>query len=81
MKELDLLLEGWFRDQFRRASPSEQARFASLLELPDPELARYLLGRERPPSPELTSAAAAVLANAGVMSRCCEAEPLPSRAL
>jgi len=81
MKELDLLLEGWFRIQFERANPSERARFVRLLELPDPELVRYLLGGERPQSPELASAAAAVLANAGVMSRCCEAEPFASGAL
>jgi succinate dehydrogenase flavin-adding protein (antitoxin of CptAB toxin-antitoxin module) len=81
MKELDLLLEGWFRDQFERASPTEQTQFARLLELSDAELVCCLLGGGRAHTPELRWAVEAVLANAGIMSRCCEAEPLAREAL
>jgi len=48
MKELDLLLAGWLRDRYPAASQTERAAFAAFLELPDPVLARYLLGGESP---------------------------------
>jgi antitoxin CptB len=76
MTELDLLLGGWLREQFERASPEEQAQFVNLLELSDQDLVRCLLRGARPHTPELASAAEAVLANAGIMSRCCKTEPL-----
>jgi antitoxin CptB len=56
MKELDLILERWVRERYERASELERSQFQSLLELPDPELVRYLLGRERPDSPWLAEA-------------------------
>jgi succinate dehydrogenase flavin-adding protein (antitoxin of CptAB toxin-antitoxin module) len=52
MKELDLLLLRHLRQAWPAASPDERARFEALLELPDPELAGYLLGHELAP-PEL----------------------------
>jgi antitoxin CptB len=51
MKELDLLLSGWLETQFERASEAQRGQFEALLELPDPQLARYLLGGERPEGP------------------------------
>jgi succinate dehydrogenase flavin-adding protein (antitoxin of CptAB toxin-antitoxin module) len=67
MKELDLLLEGWLRLRFDHASADQRARFESLLQLPDPELVRYLLAGERPQSAELAYAVDAVLSSARIM--------------
>jgi antitoxin CptB len=67
VQELDLLLSGWLGSRFEQADPNEQWRFLRLLELPDPDLVRYLLGGQQPP-PELASAVQAVLANALIMS-------------
>ena len=53
MKELDLVLERYARRALPEASPQERAAFARLLGLPDPLLAGYLLGAERPAEPEL----------------------------
>ena len=69
MKELDLLLESWLRARFEQASTHEREAFIGLLELADPDLVRYLLGGERPPTPELASAVGAVLTHANIMSR------------
>jgi antitoxin CptB len=68
MQELDLLLQGWLRDQFDLASPAQRAAFEALLELPDPQLAHYLLSGQRPGAPELAASVDAVLANASIMS-------------
>ncbi len=55
MKELDLVLERWLARHFDTASAAERQAFAEFLELPDPELARYLLGGERPEQPAFAS--------------------------
>jgi succinate dehydrogenase flavin-adding protein (antitoxin of CptAB toxin-antitoxin module) len=68
MKELDLMLAGWVRARYQQASEAERSHFLSLLELPDPQLVRYLLGAERPDSPELAAAVEAVRSSGGVMS-------------
>jgi antitoxin CptB len=68
MKELDLLLIGWLETQFERASDAQRGQFEALLELPDPQLARYLLGGERPEGAELAAAVDAVLSGTGIMS-------------
>jgi antitoxin CptB len=49
MKELDVLLERFLRTGYDAASSDEKRAFAALLELPDPELAAYLLGHATPP--------------------------------
>jgi antitoxin CptB len=67
MKELDLMLVGWVRARFDQASETERLQFRSLLELPDPELVRYLLGGERPDCPTLAAAVEAVRSCVGVM--------------
>jgi antitoxin CptB len=46
MKELDLLLLRYLDQEFSGASARHRAAFVHLLELPDPELFGYLLGRE-----------------------------------
>jgi antitoxin CptB len=52
-KELDLLLLGWLTRHFDTATAEQRARFASLLEMPDPELARFLLGASHPLAADL----------------------------
>ena len=44
MKELDLLLLEYLRQQWPEAPDDERRAFAQILELPDPLLAAYLLG-------------------------------------
>jgi antitoxin CptB len=61
MKELDLILQAWLERRYASASSDERAAFAGLLELPDPEIAGYLLGAARPSDP----AVAAVVAQLG----------------
>ena len=51
MKELDVLLERWLGREGAAASAELLARFEGLLDLQDPELARYLLSGERHSDP------------------------------
>jgi succinate dehydrogenase flavin-adding protein (antitoxin of CptAB toxin-antitoxin module) len=53
MKELDVMLESWLAQCFVAASADEQQQFREMLQLPDPLLASYLLGREQPPAAAL----------------------------
>jgi antitoxin CptB len=53
MKELDVLLARFARTAGLRANAAQRRVFATLLELPDPTLAAYLLGHERPRNPAL----------------------------
>jgi antitoxin CptB len=55
MKELDLILQAWLAEGYERATPAERRLFAEFLELPDPELARYLLGADTPTDPEIAA--------------------------
>jgi antitoxin CptB len=48
MKELDLLLVAWLDESWDASTHDERARFAHFLELPDPQLAGYLLRDETP---------------------------------
>ena len=48
MKELDLLTLGYLERHYPKASAEEQQAFAALLELQDPVLMRYMVGRETP---------------------------------
>ncbi len=45
MRELDQLLTRYLEQQYPGAAPAEQQSFAQLLDLPDPELFGYLVGR------------------------------------
>jgi antitoxin CptB len=49
MKELDLLLRRYVDERWPSAPEAERAAFEQLLDLPDPELAAYLLGHDIPP--------------------------------
>jgi antitoxin CptB len=51
MRELDALLERYLDGRYRNADLSERQAFAMLLELPDPTLHDYLLGRAAPADP------------------------------
>ena len=53
MGELDRLLAGFLDSAYPALSDPEKQRFADLLELPDPELNAYLLGRKEPEDGEL----------------------------
>jgi len=55
-KELDLLLLGWLGRHFESATAGQRAQFSALLELPDPELARYLLAAKHPLAADLAVA-------------------------
>jgi antitoxin CptB len=48
MKELDLLLVRYLRERYATASSEERAAFAEFLELPDPDIARYLIAGDVP---------------------------------
>ncbi|MGA2562194.1 MAG: succinate dehydrogenase assembly factor 2 [Steroidobacteraceae bacterium] len=75
VKELDLLLLGWLERYFEAATAEERAAFAALLELPDPQLACYLLGNERPEQAVLRAAVAAVRGEAGTFHRSGDSKP------
>ena len=51
IKELDVLLTGWLEQCYDQESSGNQRLFQQFLELPDPLLAAYLLGREQPADP------------------------------
>lgn len=53
MKELDLVLTRYLREHWSTASSAEKAGFEQILELPDPLLVAYLLGREQAPDPAM----------------------------
>jgi antitoxin CptB len=53
MKELDLLLVEYLQQHWPDASPRERESFAQILELPDPQLAAYLLGNVECPEETL----------------------------
>jgi len=55
MKELDSLLTAYLDRHFESASAREQRDFRELLELQDPELHDYCLGRQRPASVDLAA--------------------------
>ncbi len=48
MRELDVLLTRYLERTLAGTSPAERAAFVQLLELPDPDLFGYLVGRTSP---------------------------------
>lgn len=48
MKELDLLTLGYLERHYPNAAQDEQQAFAELLEVQDPLLMSYMVGRETP---------------------------------
>lgn len=49
MKELDLVLVRYLEHAWPDSTADEKGAFERLLDLPDPQLAAYLLGHEKPP--------------------------------
>ena len=68
MKELDLLLIRWLDARFDAATEAERGEFEALLELPDPEIAGYLLRRQRPQPAALAALVDSILADPRIMS-------------
>lgn len=48
MKELDVLLEHYLEQHYPQVSADEQAAFRDILNLDDPVLWYYVMGREQP---------------------------------
>ena len=63
MRELDVLLERYLRECWPAASPGQQAAFAALLELPDPDLAALCLGQSVTPVTALAEVVADITRN------------------
>ena len=55
MKELDVLLSRYLDEHYGGASPADQLAFRELLEVPDPLIHAWCLGRARPPTASLSS--------------------------
>ena len=51
MKELDLLLVRFLRGRYATSTSDEQDAFVEFLELPDPDIARYLIAGDVPTDP------------------------------
>jgi antitoxin CptB len=68
MKELDLLLASWLETRFEPASAELRRQFEALLELPDPLLARYLLGGQRPERADLAVLVECIRGSSNIMS-------------
>lgn len=61
MKELDQLLTRYLDTAYVGAPDDEKAAFVLLLELPDPELAGYFLGRQVPDDDTIAKAVRRIL--------------------
>ena len=53
MRELDRILERFLEREYRRLGEVERQRFAEILELPDPDLHAFLVGKAVPSDPTL----------------------------
>lgn len=63
MKELDFLLLRYLRNRHAAAASDERAAFVEFLELPDPDIARYLLAGDVPPDSRHASLCRVLLTN------------------
>jgi antitoxin CptB len=64
MRELDVLLTRYVDEEYRTAAPEQQDAFRRLLEMQDPVMHAYFLGRETPPDAVLASLIARIAAGA-----------------
>ncbi len=64
MKELDVLLVRWLEQRHSVVDDATRATFDRLLELPDPDLNSWFLGRARPDDPDLATLVDDILATA-----------------
>ncbi len=55
MKELDVVMTRYLERCYRDAGETDRARFRQLLEMPDPDLYRLLLGKDEAADPALQS--------------------------
>jgi antitoxin CptB len=62
MRELDVLLTRYVEEEYPTAAPEHQAAFQRLLELQDPVIHAYFLGREAPADAMLADVIARVTA-------------------
>jgi antitoxin CptB len=62
MRELDVLLTRYADEVYRTAAPEQQDAFRRLLEMQDPVMHAYFLGRETPPDAALASLIARITA-------------------
>jgi antitoxin CptB len=63
MKELDILLLRYVRKRHAAATSDERAAFVEFLELPDPDIARYLLAGDVPTDPRHAALCRVLLSN------------------
>lgn len=68
MRELDAILARFLAQRFDALSAAERSAFEVVLDLPDPVLHAYLLGRTRPEDPHVDQVIAAIRG-------CAEASP------
>ena len=64
MRELDELLIHYVDEEYRIAAPEQQEAFRRLLDIQDPVMHAYFLGRETPPDAALASLIARITAGA-----------------
>ena len=64
MRELDVLLTRYVDEEYRTAAPEQQEAFRRLLDIQDPLMHAYFLGRETPPDAALASLIARITAGA-----------------
>jgi antitoxin CptB len=55
MKELDILLLRYAREHYAQAASDDREAFEAFLELPDPDLARYLIAGHVPDDPRFAA--------------------------
>jgi antitoxin CptB len=60
MKELDDLLIAYLEHEYEGSASAERAAFERLLDLPDPEIFGYLVGRDRPADAALSHVVARI---------------------
>jgi antitoxin CptB len=64
MRELDVLLTRYVDEEYHTAAPEQQEAFRRLLDLQDPLMYAYFLGRETPLDAALASLIARITADA-----------------
>jgi antitoxin CptB len=64
MRELDVLLTRYLDEEYRTAAAEQQEAFRRLLDMQDPLMHAFFLGRETPPDAVLASLIARITAGA-----------------
>jgi succinate dehydrogenase flavin-adding protein (antitoxin of CptAB toxin-antitoxin module) len=66
MRELDALLASFVEEVYSSLSPEDKRRFSNFLELPDPDIHAYLVGRYASPDPGLEKLLDRIRANRSI---------------